>query len=198
MPVADPETALSPTAPSIIEGAVGTAAHHSPVASEAEVSEHAHLASQAEELERLLPAAMRAVFDLPPPENALADLPVAQFRLCILLSRQGRRTMSQLGEELHISVSAVTQMADRLERANLVERVTEKTGDRRTRHLQLTPYGHDLILARRALRTERAAQMLTLLDPAMRATVLHVLQTVLAASRTLPPPETAHTPADDM
>ncbi len=137
---------------------------------------------------------MRAVFDLPPPENALADLPVAQFRLCILLSRQGRRTMSQLGEELHISVSAVTQMADRLEKVDLVERVTEKNGDRRTRHLQLTQYGHDLILARRALRTERAAQMLGLLDPAMRETVLHVLQTVLAASRTLPPPATPFLP----
>lgn len=163
-------------------------------AGDAAAATAALLAHQAEHLERLLPALSRQVFDLPPPPNALADLPLAQFRLCILLSREGRRTMSQLGEELHISVSAVTQMADRLEKVDLVERVTEKTGDRRTRHLQLTAHGQSLILARRALRTDRAAQTLAMMPPPMRETVLHVLETLLSASRALPARDDAAAP----
>ena len=149
---------------------------------------HAHLVEQATELEKLLPALARQIFALPPPENALGDLPLAQFRLCILLSREGRRTMSQLGEELHISVSAVTQMADRLEKADLVERVMED-GDRRTRHLQLTKHGQSLILVRRALRTERAAQTLALLPPPQRESILQMLHILLDASRALPKPD---------
>lgn len=99
--------------------------------------------------------------------------------------------MSQLGEELHISVSAVTQMADRLEKVGLVERILEENGDRRTRHLQLTLHGQSLILARRALRTDRAAHTLALLPPLMRETVLDVLETLLTASRALPRMENA-------
>ena len=146
------------------------------------------LAAQATELEKLLPALSRQIFALPPPPNPLADLPIAQFRLCILLSREGRRTMSQLSEELHISVSAVTQMADRLEKSDLVERVMED-GDRRTRHLQLTAHGQNLILSRRALRTERAAQTLAMLPTEKREAILQILSELLAASRALPKPD---------
>ena len=45
--------------------------------------------------------------------------------------------MSSLGRELGVSLSAITQIADRLERAGLVTRVA-KGGDRRVRRLELT------------------------------------------------------------
>ena len=48
--------------------------------------------------------------------------------------------MSALSREFGVSLSAMTRIADRLERARLVKRVAEG-GDRRIRHLQLTPRG---------------------------------------------------------
>src|SRR5690349_24792691 len=70
---------------------------------------------QAAQLEQLLPVVMRQLFTADP-AHPVTDLPFGQFRLCVLLHQRGKRTMSHLGDELGISVSAVTQMADRLER----------------------------------------------------------------------------------
>jgi DNA-binding MarR family transcriptional regulator len=79
---------------------------------------------QAAEIEQLLPGLARRLFAVDP-DHPLADLPVAQLRVCGLLFQRGARTMSQVGEELSISLSAVTQLADRLERAGLVARTAE-------------------------------------------------------------------------
>src|SRR5438477_7631090 len=65
-----------------------------------------------------------------------AELPLAQLRVCGILYG-GPRSMSVLGRELNVSLSAMTQIADRLERARLVKRVTVGD-DRRVRCLQLT------------------------------------------------------------
>ena len=149
------------------------------------------LHAQAAQLEGLLPTIARLLFATDP-NSPLTDLPIAQLRLCGLLSREGRRTMSQIGEELGISVSAVTQMADRLEKVGMVERTHEPGGDRRTRHLQLTPRGAELTHARRLQRTARASDALARLPPDDRANVLTVLNHLLEASRNLPPLITPH------
>src|SRR5438128_8143690 len=94
---------------------------------------HLMTEEQAAQLECLLPKLMRRLFTL---QDAVSQLPLAQLRLCTIL-QGGPRPMSVLGEELSISVSAVTQIADRLERAGLVERVSEAE-DRRMRRLRLT------------------------------------------------------------
>src|SRR5262249_23503371 len=86
-------------------------------------------------------------------------------------------------DELGISVSAVTQMADRLERAGLVERVAEANGDRRTRYLQLTLHGQQLMESRLALRLERAEEVLRLLAPDERLAVLSALEVLRDVSR---------------
>ncbi len=83
----------------------------------------------------LLPALMRQLFIL---DNDLtADLPLAQLRVCLCL-QDGPLPMSVLSRELGVTLSAMTQIADRLQRANLVSRVAEEK-DRRVRCLQLTP-----------------------------------------------------------
>src|SRR5215472_9587622 len=94
------------------------------------------LISQAAKLECLLPKLMRRLFTLDPSHPA-NELPVAQLRVCVIL-QAGPRTVSAVSEELGISVSATTQIADRLERAGLVERVAERD-DRRMKLLRLTP-----------------------------------------------------------
>ena len=145
-------------------------------------SDQQTLEIQAAQLERVLPAVMRHLFstDMAQP---LAELPLAQMRLCVLLQNEGRRTMSQIGDELAISVSAVTQVADRLERAQLVERLPDVGGDRRTRFLQLTAHGKLLMEARSEARLHRAASALRRLSSEQRRAVLDALEVLRDTSR---------------
>lgn len=146
----------------------------------------AELKHQASELEHLLPAVMRHTFTLDP-THPLTEMPFGQFRLCTLLFREGKRTMSQVSDDLSISVSAVTQMADRLEKAGMVERVSDCGGDRRTRFLQLTPHGKTLMETRQVMRITRATAILRLLSPDERREILEALDKLRAVSRTLAP-----------
>ncbi len=142
------------------------------------------LLQQASCLESLLPRLMRRMFSLEP-DHPANDLPVAQLRICSIL-QGGPRSMSAISEELGISVSAITQIADRLERSGIVERVSERD-DRRVRHLQLTRRGEEIMRSRREWRVRRAAKVLEKLSPEMRETVLHVLQILLDANTATTP-----------
>ena len=88
------------------------------------------IAEQAAAIVAALPKLMRQLFTLDVDDPVL-ELPVAQLRVCSIL-HEGPRTMSALSRELGISVSATCQPADRLERANMVERVAQ-TQDRRVK-----------------------------------------------------------------
>src|SRR5438132_7253453 len=137
------------------------------------------LLTQAAQLECLLPKLMRRLFTLDANHPAM-ELPLAQLRVCTLL-QAGPRTISALSEELGISVSAVTQIADRLERVGFVERLVEPD-DRRIKQLQLTPSGAGVMRSRRELRVRRAADALHHLSPEMREAVLHALRALVEAS----------------
>jgi DNA-binding MarR family transcriptional regulator len=135
-------------------------------------------------LERILPEIARRMFTVPP-GSPLAELPNAQLKVCSLLL-EGRRTMSQIGEEMNISVSAVTQIADRLEKAGMVRRVSDDSGadnDRRHRYLALTEFGEDLLQARRAQRRTRVAAVLSRIPAHEREAIRHALERLLVASR---------------
>lgn len=137
------------------------------------------LDKQAAELERMLPGLMRRLFRLEP-EHPLSDLPIAQLRVCILL-QFGPQSMSAISEEFQISVSAVTQLADRLERAGLVERVSG-SDDRRCKMLQLTPYGANVMQTRAQWRVQRVASVLSQLEPAERDALIEAIQILFDAS----------------
>ena len=80
------------------------------------------LSSQATTAASLLVALTREIFSS---DDSLAEqMPLAQLRVCGILYR-GPRPMSALSRELGVSVSAMTQIADRLERARLVHRVPD-------------------------------------------------------------------------
>jgi DNA-binding MarR family transcriptional regulator len=155
------------------------------------------LMEQAIWLECSLPKLMRHLFALDPDHPAM-ELPLAQLRVCTIL-QAGPRTISSLGEELTISVSAVTQIADRLERAGFVERIAEPD-DRRMRKLRLTQHGAAVMLSRREARVRRAMAALSTLPPANREAVLQAVRVLLDASRVMAPhihdEETACSPAE--
>ena len=139
---------------------------------------------QAAKLESLLPKLMRRLFTLDPSHPA-NELPLAQLRVCTIL-QSGPRTVSAIGEELRISVSAATQIADRLERSGLVERVAEPD-DRRMKKVQLTAHGAEVMRSRRETRVQGAAAALEQLAPSDRAEVLRALQVLLDASHAAVP-----------
>ena len=149
-----------------------------------EPSDDEALSLQASRLEELLPRLLRRLFTLDP-DHPVAEMPLAQLRACSILM-SGPRSMSVLSDEMGISVSAMTQIADRMERSDLVERVVGQE-DRRQKNLQLTNYGAELMRSRREMRIRRAAAALKALMPEARETTLAALQGLLEAANNSAP-----------
>lgn len=119
-------------------------------------------------------------------DDPAIELPLAQLRVCRVLC-DGRQSISAISRELGVSLSAVTQIADRLERSNLVARVAD-SGDRRIRCLQLTKRGERLLRCHDEERIRRMAAMLKQLTPKSRkeaAAVMEALGRAAAAARRL-------------
>ena len=112
-------------------------------------------------------------------DDQVSELSLAQLRVCGSLFR-GPQRMSALSRELRMSLSAMTQIADRLERARLVQRVAEGT-DRRIKRLQLTPRGEKIMRIREDSRIQRVLAVLQHLSPNRRDEVLNSLETFISA-----------------
>lgn len=137
------------------------------------------LNAQAAAVTSLIPMVMRRLFAIE--DDPAAELPIGQIRLCAVL-QDGPKPMSSCSSELDISLSATCQLADRLEKAGMIERVCE-SGDRRVKCLQLTDRGQDVMGARHRYRIQRAEQALSNLSPAERASIVSSLEALLQASR---------------
>jgi DNA-binding MarR family transcriptional regulator len=112
------------------------------------------------------------------------ELPLAQLRVCRVLC-SGRQSISAISREIGVSLSAVTQIGNRLERARLVDRVADG-GDRRIRCLQLTRRGEKLLRLHDEERIRHTAAMLAQLTPKTRvnaAAVMKILARAAAAAR---------------
>jgi DNA-binding MarR family transcriptional regulator len=112
-------------------------------------------------------------------EDPAVELPLAQLRVCSVLYR-GPRPMSPLSRELGVSLSAMTQIADRLEHAQLVNRIA-RGDDRRVRCLQLTERGEKMMRFHEEARVRRIATALEHLSPDARNGVTDALQTMIQA-----------------
>ena len=135
---------------------------------------------QAQEIASLLVDLTRRIFL--PDDDQVGELPVAQLRVCgILFAHRGPRPMSALSRELAVSLSAMTQIADRLERARLVRRVAEGS-DRRVRCLQLTERGEKIMRHREDSRVRRVMAALEQLSPKARQEVAAALEILTSAS----------------
>ncbi len=138
---------------------------------------------KSEEVVSALTALMRHLFALTADDIAM-ELPGAQLRVCGLLW-DGPKTMSTLAEELGITHSAITQIADRLERAEMVERVPE-ADDRRCKRLALTTRGLAVLEGRRERRILRTMEAMKLLSGQQRDSIVDSLKAMLDASRQVP------------
>src|SRR5947207_8714712 len=114
-------------------------------------------------------------------DDSMMDLPLRQLKVCMSLYRHSR-SMSQIGRELGLSPSAVTQVSDRLERRGLIERVFQDE-DRRVRRLRLTRKGQKLVRFREQKQLRRIAAALDTLSANELGQVMNGLE-VLADSCT--------------
>lgn len=103
-----------------------------------------------------------------------AQMPLAQLRVCNVLYG-GSRSLSAIGRELRVSLSAMTQIADRLERARLVKRVSNGA-DRRIKCLELTARGEKIMRQRQEERAGRVSAALSNLSPQARQKVVAALE----------------------
>jgi DNA-binding MarR family transcriptional regulator len=126
-------------------------------------------------LEALLPRAIRALYGQDR-KDPFSQLVVAQLRVIRLLSVRSMRP-SEIGKELGMSASAVTQVTNRLEAAGLVERVMDGK-DRRVRHLNLTARGKRIVKARRERRTQASLPLLKRLNEKDRAHLIRILKAI--------------------
>jgi DNA-binding MarR family transcriptional regulator len=141
------------------------------------------LIDRAIRLEAALPKLMRVLFS-PDQEDPLCDLPIAQLRVMRLIYDQDA-TVGDLSHDLLLSASAVTQIANRLETAGLIERV-EVAEDRRRRVLRLSRHGRELMLRRRDRRVSQAEDMLRQLDRDRQEAVLSAIEELAAVPRSHP------------
>ena len=137
------------------------------------------LLKQSEDMVAAFSALMRNMFALASDDLSM-ELPGAQLRVCGMLW-DGPKTMSVLTEEIGITHSAITQIADRLEKAEMVERVPE-ADDRRCKKLALTAKGIAVMEDRRRRRVLRVMNILRMLSLEERDEVVGALRTVANAS----------------
>jgi DNA-binding MarR family transcriptional regulator len=135
------------------------------------------LLQQARDVTSLMPALMRKLFVFE--GDPTGDFPLSQLRVCSILLA-GPRKMSDLGRELGVSLSAMTQIADRLERARLVTRVAAGD-DRRIKHLCLTEHGKRVLGQRENVRVRRVLTVLEQLSADARGEVLAGLEALMDA-----------------
>lgn len=141
------------------------------------------IVAQARELDETFKSLVRRVVV---DDDPAADLPLRQLRVCMALY-EGARSMSVLSRELGFSLSAMTQIADRLERAELVTRWFEGP-DRRVRLLRLTPRARRMLRVREELRIRRVATVLEKMPSETREAALAALAALRqAANQTSPP-----------
>lgn len=96
--------------------------------------------------------------------------------MLLVFSREGRLPVGKMGERLQVHRTSMTHMADRLEQAGLVTRVSHAQ-DRRSTLIAITPAGREL--AERATAILNAAEFaIDPLDPEQVETVTEVLRSI--------------------
>ncbi|HEX4153257.1 MAG TPA: MarR family transcriptional regulator [Steroidobacteraceae bacterium] len=107
-----------------------------------------------------------------------AGITLPQVLLLRRMASNGEITTSELAEQMHMSLPAVSQMVERLSQLGLVSRV-ESTDDRRKKLLTVTQDGRKLLRRISRARSADYAAGVAPLSPRMRAGLLRVLSDAL-------------------
>ncbi len=154
-------------------------APHAKAATQGKLSLDSFRAAQARDLASLLHGLIENLLVVD--EDATAELPLRQFRVCLTLFKQPS-SMSEISRKMGVSLSAMTQTADRLERAGMVTRQFQST-DRRVRLLRLTERGQRLMRAHEEVRLRRIMGALERMSAKESETILAAFECLLNASR---------------
>ncbi len=162
----------------VLNGSNGSSGDDGHLANGSPFSPFSETAEQARQMTALVLSLTRQLLAV---DDQAAELPLRQLRVCMVL-HDGPRSMSALSRELGVSLSAMTQIADRLERAGLVKRSFEGS-DRRVRSLQLTPRGQKIMQMREQTRIKRVSTVVERMSPQSRKEVLTSLNVLLSACK---------------
>ncbi|GAB6875661.1 hypothetical protein JCM13210_03870 [Thermaerobacter litoralis] len=110
------------------------------------------------------------------------DITPPQFDALLVLMRHPELTMGELCQHLYLASSTVTDLVDRLERQQLVQRVRDPE-DRRVIRLRLLPRARELLDAVLEARRAYLARVLAHLDPVDRRVLLRSLERLVDAIR---------------
>ena len=159
--------------------AVATDVTDSSVDAHGELDTALTLETAAAQIESMMPRIARRLFTVYPNDPA-GELPNAQLRMCSFL-QHGPSPITSIADELSISVSAATQLADRLEKTGMVER-TGDTSDRRVRLVSLTSHGIEVMRSRQERRRSQVRHVLTRLSEDERNVLVGALEKLLNAA----------------
>jgi DNA-binding MarR family transcriptional regulator len=106
------------------------------------------------------------------------DLTMPQLKTLFLARTPGGMSHSDIARALHVGLSTVTGIVDRLVEHGLVERRTDPE-DRRLIHVAITATGNELVDRLWANRQEHLEQVLAMLTPEERNTLKLALQHLL-------------------
>lgn len=135
------------------------------------------LEEDALKLEGLLPQLMRVLIPMVDCDP-LGGIPLGQLRLIRSLEH-GPRTAGEVGAELGLSPSSLSQMVARLEEVGLLHREGDPE-DRRHRRLRLTDEATRRLAERSHLRARQAETALAKLTPTDRAALLSAIEKMVA------------------
>ena len=121
------------------------------------------------------------------------DLNYSQAQVLFHVAKHGGALMSDVARSFGITLSAVTQVTDRLESKAFLRRGGDPL-DRRHVRLVLTPKGERLARKLEQLQVEGLARVLQRLTPADRKDVIRGLERLLAAARGDDPSEGGDAP----
>lgn len=105
------------------------------------------------------------------------DITSPQFDALLVLQENGQLTMGELCQKMYLACSTATDLIDRMERNQLIERVRD-TADRRVIRLRILPKGHSIIEEVLEARRAYLANILSEVDAADKEAMIRVLEQI--------------------
>ncbi len=134
--------------------------------------------STARDLERLLPAVIQSLFG--GAEDPLESIPIGQLRMIRHLE-SGPKTPTQLANMLGLTMGAISQLAQRLRSAEILEEQIDEH-DRRSKTFALSARGQELMERRAAARVLKADAILSAVPVDVQQSLITGLEAVLRCS----------------
>lgn len=112
-------------------------------------------------------------------QHLVTGITGSQFIILKKIQENGKMTVSEVANDLYVSLSAITAQIDRMFRTGLVSR-TRDEGDRRVVWLELTPAGEEVCEACQASRLKVMGKYLKKLEETDLENLLKIYEKLLA------------------